>query len=195
MAELPERMRIRDVELMRALAHPLRVALLSYLMAVGPRTASECAAAVDSSASNCSWHLRQLAKWGLVEPVPGADGRERPWQPTQVGLEVGEFDPDPAIRGAQLAVFGAALGNEQVLTQRYIDVAGDLDPQWRRASQLNQYSMRISPDELAALNDKIDALVRPYVSTIREDAPDDARPVQASWRAFLRIEADGRSSE
>ncbi|RLK58273.1 ArsR/SmtB family transcription factor [Actinokineospora cianjurensis] len=195
MAELPERMRIRDVELMRALAHPLRVALLGYLMAVGPRTASECAAAVDSSASNCSWHLRQLAKWGLVEPVPGADGRERPWRPTQVGLEVGEFDPDPAIRGAQLAVFGAALGNEQVLTQRYIDVAGDLDPQWRRASQLNQYSLRISPDELAALNDKIDAMVRPYVSTIREDAPDDARPVQASWRAFLRIEADGRSSE
>ncbi|MFD1046589.1 ArsR family transcriptional regulator, partial [Kibdelosporangium lantanae] len=39
---MTERMRVRDVELMRAMAHPLRAALLNYLMAVGPRTASEC---------------------------------------------------------------------------------------------------------------------------------------------------------
>src|SRR3954469_4042951 len=71
MTELPPRRRVRDVELMRALAHPLRSAVLSYLMSVGPRTASECAEAVDSSPSNCSWHLRQLAQWGLVERAEG----------------------------------------------------------------------------------------------------------------------------
>ncbi|MBM7773808.1 putative ArsR family transcriptional regulator [Actinokineospora baliensis] len=194
MAELPPRLRVRDVELMRALAHPLRTALLSYLMAVGQRTASECAAAVDSSASNCSWHLRQLQKWGLVESVPGTDGRERPWRATQVGLEIGEFDTDGATRAAQVAAFGATLGNEQLLTQRYLDTMGEMDPEWRRASQLNQYSLRVTPDELSALHAAIDALVRPYVSTIRTDAPEQARPVQASWRAFLRVEADGRPS-
>ncbi|GAA2977988.1 helix-turn-helix domain-containing protein [Actinokineospora diospyrosa] len=194
MAELPPRLRVRDVELMRALAHPLRTALLSYLMAVGQRTASECATAVDSSASNCSWHLRQLQKWGLVEPAPGTDGRERPWRATQVGLEIGEFEADGATRAAQVAAFGATLGNEQVLTQRYLDTMGEMDPRWRRASQLNQYSLRITPDELTDLHAAIDALVRSYVSTIRGDAPEEARPVQASWRAFLRIEADGRPS-
>ncbi|MDQ3579679.1 MAG: ArsR family transcriptional regulator, partial [Actinomycetota bacterium] len=38
MAALPSRKRIRDVEMMRAMAHPLRTALLSYLLAEGPRT-------------------------------------------------------------------------------------------------------------------------------------------------------------
>ena len=84
MAELPPRKRVRDAELMRALAHPLRAALLDYLTAIGPRTASECAEAVDSSASNCSWHLRQLAQFGLVERTDAVDGRERPWRATEV---------------------------------------------------------------------------------------------------------------
>ena len=61
-----DRRAVTDVRRLAALAHPLRAALLSHLLAVGPRTASECAAAVDASPSNCSWHLRQLEKHGFV---------------------------------------------------------------------------------------------------------------------------------
>jgi DNA-binding transcriptional ArsR family regulator len=192
MAELPPRRRVRDVELMRALAHPLRSAVLSYLMSVGPRTASECAEAVDSSPSNCSWHLRQLAQWGLVERAEGTDGRERPWRATPVGLDFGTFAEDPAVRAAQLAVAGARFSQDELLAQRFLDSISDLAPDWQAASELNTYSLRVTPDELTNLNEAIDALIRPYVTTIREDAPAEARPVQASWRAFPRIEADGK---
>jgi predicted ArsR family transcriptional regulator len=188
MAELPPRRKVRDVELLGALAHPLRVALLRYLMAVGPRTASECADAVGSTASNCSWHLRQLAKFGLVEPTDGGDGRQRPWRAAVVGLELGEFADDPATRTAQLAVFGTALAEEQKLTQRFLERNEDLEPEWRNAGALDSYSLTLTAEELTGLAAQIEALLRPYTSTIRRDAPPGARPVYAGFRAFLRLE-------
>ena len=85
MTRAEDRREITDVRRLAALAHPLRTALLSHLLAVGPRTASECATAVDASPSNCSWHLRQLEKHGFVERAgeatdgrePGQDGEDR----------------------------------------------------------------------------------------------------------------------
>ncbi|MEU6641721.1 winged helix-turn-helix domain-containing protein [Saccharomonospora sp. NPDC046836] len=142
---------------MRALARPLRSALLGYLLSVGPRTASECAVAVDSSASNCSWHLRQLARWGLVERVEAGDAREKPWQATQVGLEMGELGTEHAGRaarragrcrrqrpGADAAVrrpgrragpgLAARLGAEQLLVADHPGGAGRASQHWRRCS-------------------------------------------------------------
>lgn len=190
MADLPERTRVRDAELLAALAHPLRASLLRYLMAVGARTASECAQAVGSTASNCSWHLRQLSRFGLVGPVEGGDGRQRPWRALVVGLELGELAEEPAMRAAQLGVIGTALREEQELTQRFLDRAMDLDPRWRESGGVNSYSLLINPDELDELIEAVEALVRPYVSTIRADAPDDARAVHVGFRAVPRIEAD-----
>lgn len=179
------RHRVTDVELMTALAHPLRGELLRHLLAHGPHTASECADAVGSTASNCSWHLRQLAKFGLVEPVDGADGRQRPWRATIVGLELGELAEDDTMRTAQLAVLGSALRQDQQLTQRFLDHNDEIPPEWREAGALDSYALKVTPDELTELAAKVDALLRPYVTTIRDDAPPEARTVHAAFRAFL----------
>ncbi|MGB3441949.1 MAG: helix-turn-helix domain-containing protein [Actinophytocola sp.] len=182
---MEQRHRVTDVELMTALAHPLRGELLRHLMAHGPRTASECAEVVGSTASNCSWHLRQLAKFGLVEPVDGGDGRQRPWRATIVGLELGELADDDTMRTAQLAVLGSALRQDQQLTQRFLDRNEEIPPEWRDAGALDSYALKVTPEELTGLAEKVDALLRPYVTTIREDAPPEARTVHAAFRAFL----------
>ncbi|WP_037355382.1 ArsR/SmtB family transcription factor [Amycolatopsis orientalis] len=193
MTELPPRKRIDDAELLRALAHPLRSALVHHLMAVGPSTASECADAVGSTASNCSWHLRKLAEHGLVERAEGGDGRERPWRACQVGLVLGgSGGDDPALAAAQLAVTGTELAEEQELTQRYLDTAEQLDADWREAGGFFSYGLKATPEEVTALTKAIDELVRPYVSAIRQDAPADARAVFLSMRAFRRIGHDGK---
>jgi DNA-binding transcriptional ArsR family regulator len=181
-----DRHRVTDIALMSALAHPLRAGLLRYLMAVGPRTASECAEQVDSTASNCSWHLRQLAKYGLVEPGDRTDGRQRPWRATVVGLELGELADDPAMRTAQLAVLAGSLNEEQELTRRYLDA--DLPDEWRDAGVLDTYALTVTPAELAELAAAVDALIRPFVSTIRTDPPAGARPVHVGFRAFPRLD-------
>ncbi len=82
------RRQVTDVRALRALANPVRYRIFGHLMAFGSQTASECAAVVGATPSNCSYHLRELARFGLVERVDdgAADGRERPWRTTATGF-------------------------------------------------------------------------------------------------------------
>ena len=57
---------------MRALAHPVRVALLELLGRDGPMTATQAGEALGESPANASFHLRTLAKYGFVEEAPAA---------------------------------------------------------------------------------------------------------------------------
>jgi DNA-binding transcriptional ArsR family regulator len=190
MAELPQRRRVRDVEVMRAMAHPLRTSLLSYLMSVGPRTASECAAEVGSSPSNCSWHLRHLAGLGFIERVEGTDGRERPWRATEVGIDY-ETPTDPATLAAQTGLAAAQLADQQRVAQRYLDHRGSLASDWQSAGGFSRYGLRVTPDELTALTEAIDTMLRPYIAVIREDAPDGAAVVDVGLQALPRMDVDG----
>ncbi len=68
---------LTDPDVLETLAHPVRLDVLTYLIADGPATASQCARAVGDTPSNCSYHVRMLARHGLVEPVAG-DRRAHP---------------------------------------------------------------------------------------------------------------------
>jgi DNA-binding transcriptional ArsR family regulator len=79
---------ISDPKAIRALAHPLRLDILDLLVALGPATAAQCGRILGVSQASCSFHLRQLAKYGFVEDAgPGSDRRERQWRM-----------PDPRLR-------------------------------------------------------------------------------------------------
>ncbi len=71
---------ISDPRTMRALAHPVRLALLEALRREGPLTATRAAELLDDSPGNMSWHLQTLAKYGFVEEAGGGRGRSRPWR-------------------------------------------------------------------------------------------------------------------
>jgi DNA-binding transcriptional ArsR family regulator len=179
-----ERRQITDVRALTALAHPVRVALLNQLMAFGPRTASQCAAAVGASASACSYHLRQLARWGLVEPVPAADGRERPWQAAATGFS---FDPDPsdpAMLAAQQTLAGMQLDQDAQAARAFLRRADTLDPAWLNAVALSRFSLLLTAAELTELTAALDALIRPYIGLTRADPPAAARPVHLDLKAF-----------
>src|ERR1700704_5103790 len=109
----PNRPLVTDPAALEALALPVRLDVLNYLMSNGPATASVCARAVGDTPSNCSYHLRTLARHGLVETVSSPDGRERPWRATVTGLRTVKagLDPDtPEARGtAELMAASIAL--------------------------------------------------------------------------------------
>src|SRR5512132_1293034 len=135
MARPEDRRQIRDVRTLAALAHPVRTALLSHLMAGGPRTASECAAVVGASPSNCSWHLRHLARFGLVERAGASnDGRERPWRATATGLDFSqvEQDPQPATRAALQTLAAVQMEEAARLGRSYLRGEDELPEQWRQ---------------------------------------------------------------
>ena len=106
-----ERMTITDVRVLAALAHPARLAILHLLLTVGDATATQCSAVVGESPSSCSYHLRHLEKFGLVERVESdtddeVDGRTRRWRSVATGFDFGE----PHSTGSpELVAVSAAL--------------------------------------------------------------------------------------
>jgi DNA-binding MarR family transcriptional regulator len=182
---LPPRAEV-GTEALAALAVPARFAILNHLLTAGPRTATECAEVVGESPSNCSWHLRALAKAGLVEraePDPD-DERRRPWRATAPGFTFAG-DAGPAGQVAAAAVAAIVARHDDELFQRYVTRQPLLPEEWRRASGANGYALEVTPQELEDLMATVDALIRPYVRTLREDAPPDAGVVHVTLRAFV----------
>jgi DNA-binding transcriptional ArsR family regulator len=194
MARAERRLEITDSEVLAALAHPLRVALLYQLNALGSRTASQCAHALGETPANCSYHLRQLAKAGLVVREEAANGRERPWRSVYTGLDLHPpvDDADPEVMTAARAT-RASLANIEIeeharLARQYLRLEARAPRAWREVAGVSSYSLRLTPEELAALHDALDAAIRPYIALTRPDPPEGAQPVHLDLKAFLRPE-------
>jgi DNA-binding transcriptional ArsR family regulator len=180
------RRRISDPKALRALAHPLRLELLDRLMFFGEQTAAQCSEAVGSTASNCSYHLRALARVGLVEAGSSSDRRERPWRATSTGLEFGPADPasSPAAAGAALALDELSLARDEELTRRARRRHHEQPPDWQAAEAYHDYALKVTSAELSWLVGKIDRLVRPFIAMTREDVPGDAEVASLRLLAF-----------
>lgn len=96
---------VHDPRVLRAIAHPMRNRILGELTAAGHLRAADVAALLDIPANQASFHLRQLAKYGLVEPAPelARDGRDRVWKPVHargLNLEPGRLEKSPGGKAA-----------------------------------------------------------------------------------------------
>ena len=86
---------VHDPRVLRALAHPVRTRVLDELGATGPMRAADVAQALEIPANQASFHLRQLAKYGLVVEAPeeARDGRDRVWRAVHdAGLSINTHD-------------------------------------------------------------------------------------------------------
>jgi DNA-binding transcriptional ArsR family regulator len=93
------RTEVSDPRVLRAIAHPVRTRVLGEVYAAGHLRAADVAERLGIPANQASFHLRQLAKYGLVEPAPelARDGRDRVWKPAQEGVL--SFDADDLEKG------------------------------------------------------------------------------------------------
>src|SRR5690606_19990851 len=78
--EQPRIRRIRGARVLRPVAPPVRLRIRDELLKDGPLTATELAERLGESPANCSWRLRQLARYGFIEEAEGGTGRQRPWR-------------------------------------------------------------------------------------------------------------------
>ncbi|MCU1526216.1 MAG: ArsR family transcriptional regulator [Microbacteriaceae bacterium] len=187
-APQPEnRQRVTDVRALRALAHPLRLAILNHLMSFGAQTASQCADVVGSTASNCSYHLRSLARFGLVEALGSEDGRERPWRSAATGFEFRAGDDNNlAAKAVERVLNESHIDDGARLAKRALEARDLATPaEWRDAASAASYSLRMTPSELDALGEKLDALIRPYIALTRGDPPAGSAVVHLQLDAFL----------
>ncbi|MFF2326979.1 MULTISPECIES: ArsR/SmtB family transcription factor [unclassified Streptomyces] len=173
---------ITDPQAMRALAHPVRLAILDHLHRHGPATATQLAPDVGATPSVTSWHLRHLASFGLVrDSEPGSDRRQRRWEAVARGFRF-EAPQDPADEEGQ----SAARVLSQQMFLRYADlpsqwaaeVEPELDPAWSRLAGLANTRVVVSAEELAAIEDGIERVLAPYVTRDPAERPTDGRGVR-----------------
>ncbi len=98
------RLNLTDPKAIRALAHPVRWALLEVLGQAGTLTATQASEVLGESPANCAFHLRTLAKYGFVEEAGGGRGRERPWRQTYDGMTWRTRQDDPQASHAAEAL-------------------------------------------------------------------------------------------
>jgi predicted ArsR family transcriptional regulator len=173
---------LTDPDTMRALAHPARIALWQHLGLEGPATATECAPVVGLSPSACSYHLRQLARYGFVEQdqAAAANGRERPWRATVTSTTTDELEDPAALLAARF--LEASLDERwDEVRSRYVSREREYPAQWRRALGTDRTTLYLTAAELAQLREQIRALYRPLIRLSGEERPADARPVQGAF--------------
>jgi predicted ArsR family transcriptional regulator len=180
----PERSvtRLTDPRALRAYAHPVRMTLIGLLRTRGPLTATQAAKLTGESSGTCSFHFRQLAKYGLVEEADGGTGRERPWRATTMSTSIEDDvdDPEAAAAGALVRSVIADKYFERV--SRWLQRRGQEPARWRHAAQFGDRFMYLTAGELAELGDKIEELVDAYAE--REVRP-EARPADARLITML----------
>jgi DNA-binding transcriptional ArsR family regulator len=97
--------KVSDPRVLRAIAHPVRTRILGEVHAAGHLRAADVADILGIPANQASFHLRQLAKYGLVEQAPdlARDGRDRVWKPTQsegLSFDPADMEREPGGRAA-----------------------------------------------------------------------------------------------
>ncbi|MEW2083129.1 winged helix-turn-helix domain-containing protein [Streptomyces sp. NPDC005283] len=162
----PRNYRSLDPRSLRGLAHPLRMRLLNTLRHDGPATASQLAHKLGESSGATSYHLRQLAAHGFVEDDPErGKGRERWWKASEDGTSFDDSlftDPDPAVRGAaDLFLHEVATTHTQEVGT-WLGTAREWPDEWRRSSDLSDWTLRLTPAQAYELNQKVHELIESY---------------------------------
>jgi DNA-binding transcriptional ArsR family regulator len=172
--------RLTDPKMMRALAHPARIAIWSHIGLRGSVTATECAEVAGLSPSACSYHLRTLAKYGFIEEdrASAANGRERPWRARLLALTMDEGpDSSPSGRVAgRLLVENLRAAADEVRA-RYLDRRSEFPADWQRASGEMFSVANVTPDELSELKAKVLAVMEPYIRLDPAERSPGALPV------------------
>ena len=169
--------------MMRALAHPARIAILQHLGLDGPATATECAAVAGLSPSACSYHLRALARYGFVEadPSSAADGRQRPWRARVISMSLEEGDPGQtaAVRAAGRLLTDSLAARFDEVRAAYRDRASAYPEEWRVSFGWHQDVVHVTADELGELRAEAAALLARYRRLDPAQRPPGAHRVYA----------------
>ena len=169
---------ISDPKAMRALAHPVRLAILDAMRNEGELTATRAADLLNQSPGNMSWHLQTLAKYGFIVEAEGAKGRSRPWK---ISPGSKNFNPSEAVPGSfdaieHLVVTLLDRSFEQL--QEWWRRHREFGDAWFNSSFVNEDTSFLTSAELAEIGEQVEQLLSRYDE--RSDPaqrPADALPV------------------
>jgi DNA-binding transcriptional ArsR family regulator len=146
---------LTDPKTLRALTHPVRLALLEELALEGPLTATQAGELIGESPTTCSFHFRQLAKYGFVEEAGAGPGRQRPWKVAHTGMRFSDVTDDPemsiAAKGLERMVFDRAMSR----FASYHDSKSTYSKEWQEAAQNAETILWVTPEELSEVTNEV----------------------------------------
>jgi DNA-binding transcriptional ArsR family regulator len=175
-----ERRVISDARTIRALAHPVRIALLEVLGREGELTATRAAELLDESPGNMSWHLQTLAKYGYIEEAGGGKGRSRPWRIAAVSNRFRTTSDDPEWNAAGEALESTFAERAYTRLREWWGRRASYPLAWRDAAFTADSLGYVTAEEMAELGEEIAALFGRYRERVRnkELRPAGAEPTQ-----------------
>lgn len=182
-----------DSARLKAMAHPLRARILAALRADGPATASGMAERLATNSGQTSYHLRVLARAGLVEELPErGTTRERWWGSghRSARIEVADVTDDPGAmeRRRWLRSETAVLLDRAYA--RYLDEAERFDPDWQATAGTSDWLLPLTASELDDLRHEIEEVVERYADRrpprrlTDQEVPPGVESVHVHLRAY-----------
>lgn len=167
----------------RAAAHPLRLRMMEVLRE-GPATASQLARRLGESSGATSYHLRVLAKHGIVEEdASRKHGRERWWRRIEETMTITPAAPapDPEYDAALAQLREVFLQRDEQALDAFLAEADDEARD--EAAFIGGWTVYATPEEMEELTrsvvNRLDVLRR-----APEDRPEGALRFYVTWRAL-----------
>ncbi|WP_037361871.1 ArsR/SmtB family transcription factor [Amycolatopsis orientalis] len=177
-------MEVRDSQVLAAMSHPLRRRLLDVLKLDGPATASVLAEKTGQAVGNVSHHLKVLSEAGLAVEAPelARDRRERWWRRPSAALSwaTSDFAGDPVADVAE----AVSLDRQMTLSRAWLSEMETAPEEWRAAWFSSDSWMRLTPAELAELNERLVALFEEFGAKAAADPSPEREPVFVFGRGF-----------
>jgi DNA-binding transcriptional ArsR family regulator len=175
---------VRDVEALRALAHPMRQRILRRLHQAGPATATTLARDLGENSGIMSYHLRLLAEHEFVREVAErGHGRERWWQvtpePVWIPRDQLSLEARAEASGLQLPGWADALEG----FERFRAARGTMGEWGRGTWAVMRTALTLTREEAAQLIADQQELIGRY-RRAAGDAPAGARTVVFGFLAY-----------
>lgn len=191
-------------DMLRALAHPLRLEIMETVRRLGTARASDVAEVLDMPVNSVSYHLRTLARGGVVVEAPEAarDKRDRVWKlahatfiaddrPPEAST-TSDAEPSEAI-AMSLAVLDWMRSSWAQGTSRS---ARGVDGDASRPNTMVASSLRVTEQQARELADAVNALLQEYTAKNRDENqadvpgdPDSEGPAH-DYRALFVLSAE-----
>lgn len=179
---MPEVLRL-EVEQVRALSHPLRLRMLSVLTEEGPATSTALARTLGETTGATSYHLRQLARFGLIRERPDlGNDRERWWEAVARSYGAGAPDSDEA-RAAGFELAAHVVEHDAQVVESFLAKRESYDVAWQDAVLFTNYTAWATPDELRSIARRIRDVLEEYRRAEAYERPPGAQRIYIVLRA------------
>ncbi|MFB4275130.1 MULTISPECIES: ArsR/SmtB family transcription factor [unclassified Nonomuraea] len=169
--------RTLDANALKSFAHPLRLRIYELLDERGPATATGLAGLLGQNTGATSYHLRELAKHGMIEVAAGMGrGKEKFWRITPGGFSYGEPPADPEAASAMEYLLDDLVRRRGAELARWREEMTGAPEEWVEAAAFGRRSLRLTPEETAAMRDQVFEVLERYraLSDGRAEPPEPA---------------------